>query len=85
MKVPFLWLGVLPISMAMAYGQTAGTPPAKAERPPAPARAASAIKDVRLVDAVRSQDQQRVRTLLPQHVDVNVRAEDGAALGRILG
>ena len=78
MKVPFLWLGVLASSVTVAYGQTGGTRPAKAERPPTPARAESAIKDVRLVDAVRNQDRQRVRTLLRQHVDVNVRSEDGS-------
>ena len=57
MKVPFLWLGVLASSVTVAYGQTGGTRPAKAERPPTPTQAASAIKNVRLVDAVRNQDQ----------------------------
>ena len=78
MKVPFLWLGVLASFVTVAYGQTGGTRPATTERAPTPTPAASAIKVVRLVDAVRNQDQQRVRTLLRQHVDVNVRSEDGS-------
>ncbi len=39
---------------------------------------AAANGDVRLVDAMKNQDVQRVRTLLGQHVDVNVRSEDGS-------
>ena len=34
--------------------------------------------DLRLVEAARNQDQQRIRTLLNQRVDVNVRSEDGS-------
>jgi len=34
--------------------------------------------DLRLVDAIRNQDQQVVRTLLNQHVDVNTRSADGS-------
>jgi ankyrin repeat protein len=34
--------------------------------------------DLRLVEAVRSQDQQQVRTLLNQRIDVNARAGDGS-------
>jgi ankyrin repeat protein len=34
--------------------------------------------DLRLVEAARNQDQQQIRTLLNQHVDVNVRSEDGS-------
>src|SRR5437899_846413 len=34
--------------------------------------------DVRLVEAVRNQDQQQVRTLLNQHADVNARSGDGS-------
>lgn len=39
---------------------------------------AAANEDLRLVDAVKNQDLQRVRTLLGQHADVNVRSEDGS-------
>jgi ankyrin repeat protein len=34
--------------------------------------------DLRLVEAVRNQDQQQVRTLLNQKADVNARAGDGS-------
>jgi ankyrin repeat protein len=34
--------------------------------------------DLRLVEAARNQDQQQIRTLLNQHVDVNLRSEDGS-------
>jgi ankyrin repeat protein len=34
--------------------------------------------DLRLVEAARNQDQQQIRTLLNQHIDVNVRSEDGS-------
>ena len=34
--------------------------------------------DLRLVEAVRNQDQQQVRTLLNQHADVNARSGDGS-------
>jgi ankyrin repeat protein len=40
--------------------------------------AAAANEDLRLVDAMKNQDRQRVRTLLDQHADVNVRSEDGS-------
>ena len=40
--------------------------------------AAAANEDLRLVDAMKHQDLQRVRTLLGQHADVNVRSEDGS-------
>ena len=40
--------------------------------------AGAANEDFRLVDAVKSQDLQKVRTLLGQHADVNGRAEDGS-------
>jgi uncharacterized protein len=40
--------------------------------------AAAANEDLRLVDAVKNQDLQRVRTLFDQHADVNVRSEDGS-------
>ena len=40
--------------------------------------AAAANEDLRLVDAMKNQDLQRVRTLLDQHADVNVRSEDGS-------
>lgn len=40
--------------------------------------AAAAGVDHQLVDASRNQDTQTVRTLLSQHVDVNVRADDGS-------
>jgi ankyrin repeat protein len=39
---------------------------------------AAAGADIRLIDAVRSQDQQQVRTLLSQRIDVNARAGDGS-------
>ena len=39
---------------------------------------AAANEDLRLVDAMKNQDLQRVRTLLDQHADVNVRSEDGS-------
>jgi uncharacterized protein len=39
---------------------------------------AAAHGDLRLVEAARSQDQPRVRTLLDQHVDVNARSDDGS-------
>jgi ankyrin repeat protein len=39
---------------------------------------AAAADDGRLVDAVKNQDLPRVRTLLDQHADVNVRSEDGS-------
>src|SRR5215203_484438 len=42
------------------------------------AAVSAADRDLRLIDAVKSQDQQRVRTLLSQHVDVNVRSDDGS-------
>ena len=38
----------------------------------------AAAEDLRLVDAMKNQDRQRVRTLLDQHADVNVRSEDGS-------
>ncbi len=34
--------------------------------------------DLRLVEAARNQDPQQIRTLLNQHIDVNVRSEDGS-------
>jgi len=40
--------------------------------------AAAANEDLRLVDAVKNQDSQRVRALLGQQSDVNVRSEDGS-------
>src|SRR6187455_2710344 len=40
--------------------------------------AAAANQDLRLVDAMKNQDLQRVRTLLDRHADVNVRSEDGS-------
>jgi uncharacterized protein len=40
--------------------------------------AGAAIEDLRLVDAMKNQDLQRVRTLLDQHADVNARSEDGS-------
>jgi ankyrin repeat protein len=40
--------------------------------------AAAADRDVRLIDAVKSQDPQRIRTLLSQRVDVNTRSDDGS-------
>lgn len=42
------------------------------------AGAAGANDDLRLVEAARNRDQQKVRTLLNQHADVNVRSDDGA-------
>jgi uncharacterized protein len=39
---------------------------------------AAANDDLRFVDAMKHQDLQRVRTLLTQRVDVNVRSEDGS-------
>lgn len=39
---------------------------------------AAATEELRLVDAVKNQDVQRVRTLLAQHVDVNGRSDDGS-------
>jgi ankyrin repeat protein len=42
------------------------------------AGAAAAGGDPRLVEATRNQDQPRVRALLTQHVDVNVRSDDGS-------
>jgi ankyrin repeat protein len=40
--------------------------------------AAAANEDLRLVDAVKNQDVQRVRALLEQRADVNIRSEDGS-------
>jgi ankyrin repeat protein len=40
--------------------------------------AAMADGDLRLVEASRNQDQQQIRTLLKQPIDVNVRSEDGS-------
>jgi ankyrin repeat protein len=40
--------------------------------------AAAANEDLRLVDAMKVQDHQQVRTLLGKHADVNVRSEDGS-------
>jgi len=40
--------------------------------------AATPLADLRLVEAVRNQDEQRVRTLLNQRIDVNVRSSDGS-------
>jgi ankyrin repeat protein len=42
------------------------------------AGAAATNGDLRLVEAARNQDQQKFRTLLNQHADVNVRSDDGA-------
>jgi ankyrin repeat protein len=42
------------------------------------AGAAAADGDLRLVEAVRNRDQQKVRVLLNQHADVNARSDDGA-------
>jgi ankyrin repeat protein len=42
------------------------------------AGAAAAGPDLRLVEAVRTQDQQQVRTLVNQRVDVNARSSDGS-------
>src|SRR5439155_26872081 len=39
---------------------------------------AAADGDVRLIEAARKQDWQKVRTLLNQHADVNVPSEDGS-------
>ena len=38
----------------------------------------AATQELRLVDAMKNQDLQRVRTLLAQRADVNVRSEDGS-------
>src|SRR5262245_20588861 len=40
--------------------------------------AGAANEDLRLVDAVKNQDVQKVRALLGQHAEVNVRSEDGS-------
>src|SRR6266436_6617241 len=40
--------------------------------------AAAATEDLRLVDAAKNQDLQKVRALLSGHVDVNARSEDGS-------
>jgi ankyrin len=40
--------------------------------------AASTSAELRLIEAARNQDQQQIRALLNQHVDVNVRSEDGS-------
>src|SRR5262247_2940433 len=40
--------------------------------------AAAATDDLRLVDAMKNHDLQRVRALLDQHADVNIRSEDGS-------
>src|SRR5262249_38235584 len=40
--------------------------------------AATPAADLRLVEAVRNQDEQRVRTLLNQRIDVNARSSDGS-------
>jgi len=40
--------------------------------------AAAATEDLRLVDAAKNQDLQKVRTLLGGHPDVNARSEDGS-------
>src|SRR5262249_8848022 len=37
-----------------------------------------ATADLRLIDAVRGQDEQQIRTLLAQRVDVNTRSGDGS-------
>src|SRR5262245_51029456 len=42
------------------------------------APAAVTNSDLRLVDAARSQDQQQIRTLLNQRIDVNARSADGS-------
>ena len=42
------------------------------------AGARAADVDLRLIEAVRNQDQQLIRTLLNQRVDVNARAGDGS-------
>ena len=42
------------------------------------AGAAAANGDLRLVEAARNRDSQKVRALLAQHADVNVRADDGS-------
>src|SRR3954470_22965122 len=42
------------------------------------ATAPAAGPDLRLVDAVRNQDHQQVRTLLNQHADVKARSTDGS-------
>ena len=36
------------------------------------------VADLRLVEAARNQDQQQIRALLNQHIDVNLRSEDGS-------
>ena len=41
------------------------------------ANAAAANGDLRLVEAARSQDGARIRVLLAEHVDVNVRSKAG--------
>jgi ankyrin repeat protein len=42
------------------------------------AAAAAAGRDLRLIEAVRNQDQPQVRALLNQHLDVNARSDDGS-------
>ena len=42
------------------------------------AQTAASAGDVRLIEAARTQDQAKVRTLLAQHADVNARADDGS-------
>ena len=42
------------------------------------AGAAAADRDVRLIEAVRNQDQAKVRTLLAERSDVNARSDDGS-------
>src|ERR1700752_1096251 len=43
-----------------------------------PALSEQSESNGRLVDAMKNQDLQRVRTLLDQHADVNLRSEDGS-------
>jgi ankyrin repeat protein len=42
------------------------------------AGAAAVAADMRLIDAVRNQDEPQVRALLNQHADVNARSGDGS-------
>ena len=56
------------IALAMAFSMTL----------PMAAGVTAEGADLRLVEAVRNQDQQRVRTLLNQKADVNARAGDGS-------
>ena len=66
------------LSGALLVGQTPGEKNSGQAKMNSARTAAANSRDVRLAEAVKAQDRERVRTLLKQHADVNTPLADGA-------